>query len=220
MSSVLDAINEKLRKMNDFLAFPDTPAAIPVFNGETHTVSFTEFIEKFQLVARMRKWTDKQRALCLPGYLGGYALEVYRQFSDRIQADFHALINALETKFIIAEGAKYAALEMRSRSLQPGEGIAGFAAELRKLARAAYPNFSEAARDRLALEKFISCVPTEMRLDLMNKEPEDLHEAVNCAKKFSMRQKIIQNSCNENRLVQMQNEIEETIEPNAIDATK
>ena len=40
MSTVLDAIDEKLRKMNDFLTFPDTPAVmkIPVFNGETYTV--------------------------------------------------------------------------------------------------------------------------------------------------------------------------------------
>ena len=98
---------------------------------------------------------------------------------------------------------------MRSRTSEP-EGITEFAAELRKLARPAYPDFDEAARDRLTLQKFISCVPTQMRLDLMDKEPEDLHEAVNCAKEFSMREKkIIQKSDNENRLVQVQNEIKE-----------
>ena len=134
MSTVLDAIDEKLRKMNDFLTFPDTPAVmkIPVFNGETYTVSFTEFIDKFQLVAQARKWSSEQRALWLPGYLQGYALEVYRQFSNTIKADFHALIDALETKFNIPDGAQYAALEMRSRTLEPGEGITEFAAELRK----------------------------------------------------------------------------------------
>ena len=99
MSTVLDDIDEKLRKMNSLLTCPETPAAmnIPVFNGETYKVSFTEFIEKFQLVARARKWTDEQRALWLPGYLQGYALEVYRQFSDAVQADFHALTCLLYT---------------------------------------------------------------------------------------------------------------------------
>ena len=98
---------------------------------------------------------------------------------------------------------------MRSQTLEPGEGITEFAAELRKLARAAYPDFDEATRDRLTLEKFITCVPTQMRFDLMDREPEDLHEAVNCTKKFSMRQKIIQKSETDNKLVQVQNELEQ-----------
>lgn len=151
MSSVLDDIDEKLDKIEATLMFPKPSVSetmhISFFNGEINPLTFTEFLEKFQLVARALEWTDKYRAHWMPGFLQVYALEVYRQLPDGVRGDYSQLIDALETKFAIPEGAQFASLEMRSRNLEPSEDITEFATELRKLTRAVYPSFPETAID-------------------------------------------------------------------------
>ena len=168
---------------------------IPTFSGErslANDLPFDEFVDRFKLIARALAWTDKQKVALFPTFLSSYALECYRELSTATQTDFNLLIPELQKKLKTPHTERLSALTFRNRKLRPDESYGTFAAELKRLARSAYPTFKPDALETMATEVFIAGLPQDIQLYILEKDPQTVDDALVLAEKAIMRQKLIQ----------------------------
>jgi hypothetical protein len=165
---------------------------IPNFTGETlWSASFEDWLEKFDLLSRALGWSLKQKLYLLPAHLEGYALEIYRSQPPGIQADYTDLVSAMKLKLQLPHNERYKAVALSQRRLKKDEPIGQFATDLRRLARAAYPTMDANNRDLITLETFIRGLPRELKKSLLDKEPENLDDAVLLTQKIIMRDRVL-----------------------------
>lgn len=90
---------------------------------------FAEWVTKFEVVCRLQKYKDLESII--PLVLKGPAFAVYMQLSAVDKNDYESIKGALTKAFCIGSVQAYELF--RQRSLQPGEAIDVFVADLRRL---------------------------------------------------------------------------------------
>ena len=119
--------------------------------------------------------------------LAGRALEIYRALPKAVQQDYNALTRALIDKLTTPHAVRVAALKLRQRKFQPGETVLQYVTVLKRLGRRALPNFSEEQLNEHLVENFLMGLPRHLKSPLLDKDPQNLDQAINYAQNILAR---------------------------------
>ena len=159
---------------------------IAYFSGEeTNGPSVNEFIDRFNLVARLYGFKNDVRARILPIYLTGRALDFYATLSKQVQKDYPKLVTALRNAFLNSHRSRCAVIELRNRTKRDDESIVQYADVMRKLARQAFPTATYADQNRNASLDFVFGLPTDLSSRVLDRNPETLDSALDFAVQIS-----------------------------------
>ncbi|MGH0138647.1 UNVERIFIED_CONTAM: hypothetical protein FKN15_003064 [Acipenser sinensis] len=150
------------------------------FDGKA---SWEAYRTKFELVAEINGWDTKRKADRLIAALEGEALHTLLEVSKPERRSYEAVVQALDCRFDGTENPLTLRQQLKDRFRRPGEPLGQFAADVRYLARQAYPEFPTAIQEELATDAFLhgltpGAVRNQVRLDT----PQTLDAALARAK--------------------------------------
>ena len=90
-----------------------------------------EWFQRFKICCLANQWNDEIKAWKLPMLLEGEALASWLELSDEQQADYKAAKEQLITKMVPIEFVSLE--EFHSRMMRPGEAIALYLLDLKRL---------------------------------------------------------------------------------------
>ena len=153
------------------------PVATPeTYSGEGH---FDEWTDHFESVAVLNEWTDTQMAQWLAVRLVGRALTAFKRLPPETQKSYAAAKAALKQRFEPASKQALYAAEFHSRQKQPSEDWPGFGDDLRVLADKAFPDLAESAKERFAVDRFLSQLDDpQLAFSVRQKQPKTIDTAV------------------------------------------
>ena len=161
----------------------ETPRAKPrplitpePFNG---TGSFNDWVDHFEGVAAVNEWDDAAKLLWMRVRLVGRAQTAYGRLPETSKGDYDSLKKALKERFEPDSKKELYLSEFSTRKRKTGEGWAEYADELRVLADRAFPDLDEKARERLALNQYLSQLDNpQVAFNVKQKRPDKLVDAV------------------------------------------
>jgi len=153
---------------------------IPEFGGELQD-DYYQFKAIFDKTARAADWTDQQKACFLPLRLRRKAADVFDHLDASTKEDWEALEKALESKLVPAHMTTHFRLAFKRRVQGPDESVLDFAQAIQKLARRAYPEFTEEVMEKLKLDAFINGLRFDLKRIVLIVKPDGFEEAVNSA---------------------------------------
>ena len=153
------------------------PVATPeTYSGESH---FDEWIDHFESVAALNEWTDTQMAQWLAVRLVGRAHTAFKRLPDETRRSYAAAKAALKERFEPASKQALYAAEFHSRQKQPSEDWPSFGDDLRILADKAFPDLTESAKERFAVDRFLSQLDDpQLAFSVRQKQPKIVDIAV------------------------------------------
>lgn len=95
--------------------------------------------------------------------------------------NYVALVAALERRFGSEEQSELHRVQLRSRLRNKGESLPELAQAISRLTREAYPSADWVMRDMLAMENFVDCLDTDLRLKVVQTRPRSMDQAVKIA---------------------------------------
>ena len=120
--------------------------------------SWEQWYFRFQNVAAVNDWHTETPLKWLKVRLVGWAQTAFQRLPDDTQADFKQAVAALKEHFEPVSCKTCYQVELQSRRKRKTESWADLADDLRRLADKAYPDLEERARERLALNTYLSLV--------------------------------------------------------------
>ena len=153
------------------------PLVLPdPFSGEG---SWEQWYFHFQNVAAVNDWNAENQLKWLKVRLVGRAQTAFQRLPDDTRADFKLAVAALKERFEPASRKTRYQAELQSRRKRKTESWADLADDLRRLANKAYPDLEERARERLALNTYLSLVDnTQVAFAVKQRVPDTLDAAV------------------------------------------
>ena len=148
------------------------------------TEDFEEWLDHFNAVASVNRWSEEDQCAILKAYLPPRTLTLFKELRPEIRAttDFFILSTALCNKVTPPEKLEVYKSEFKVRTKKPSENLDEFGRSLRKLARKAYPNLNDQVRDELAKDQFILMLPSsQLRIAVRQGRPETLDVAIRLA---------------------------------------
>ena len=122
------------------------------------------FVEKVDLIARLKKHEDEEKAVFIGSKLGGPAFDVYRRLTAAEKKDPEVLKTNLLREFCREERNREEALDALMRgSRKSGETPQAYAYRVLKLVSLAYSTLSAANREIIAKDYFLSGLSSELR---------------------------------------------------------
>eukprot|EP00731_Ephydatia_muelleri_P036553 Em0276g5a len=161
------------------LAMAQRPVLLPdPFDGEK--TSWPEWETHFKHVAVVNKWESADEKLkWLRVRLTGKALAAFSRCSEDVRNDYGECMKALAKRFNPDSKREVYVAELHSRNRRKEEDWATYADILKGLADKAYPDLEEAARERLALNQFLSELDKpQVAFGVRQGRPKSLDEAV------------------------------------------
>ncbi|MCP4486196.1 MAG: hypothetical protein GY820_02585, partial [Gammaproteobacteria bacterium] len=151
--------------------------------SDGHT--FSEWIRRFEEIARARKWEGDRRAQILPTFLDGQALLAYRRLDDAVQNSYDAVKAALANRLEPVVSTEFYAAKLHSpRRQSENEDVSAFAAEIERLTQGAYPvtdTFPSTAQNLQMRNCFVSGLKRDLQLEVLGKSTGTFEEAVRAA---------------------------------------
>ena len=145
----------------------------------TGTGSFTDWVDHFEGVAAINEWDDATKLMWMKVRLVGRAQTAYGRLSTEAKGSYAALKTALKERFEPDSRRELYLSEFSTKKRKVGEGWAEYADELRVLADKAFPELEEKARERLALNHYLSQLDNpQVAFNVKQKRPTNLVEAV------------------------------------------
>ena len=130
------------------------PVVLPdAYTGEG---SWDEWLEHFENVAAVNKWTPEQKLLWLKVRLTGRAQRAFKQLPEEAQAAYPEAVKALHVRFEPESKRVLYVAEFHTRTKKKSEGWADFGEDLRVLADRAFPTLGADARQLLALQQYLT----------------------------------------------------------------
>ena len=154
------------------------PLVLPeTFSGEG---SWDEWISHFENVADVNAWDgDAAKLKWLKVRLTGRAQRAFQQFTEASQGTYSHAKKALRERFDPDSKRELYAVELNTRRKRKAEGWADFAEDLRRLTDKAYPDLQEEARERLALNSYLSQLSDpQVSFSVRQRQPKSVDEAV------------------------------------------
>ena len=116
-----------------------------------------EWFQRFEICCSANQWNDEVKARKLPTLFEGEALAIWLELSEEQQADYEVAKEQLIKKMAPTEFVSLE--EFHSRKMRPGEAIALYLHDLKRLLRQAMPELAENATKPLLLHQFLSGLP-------------------------------------------------------------
>ena len=140
-----------------------------------------EWFQRFEICCSANQWNDEIKAWKLPTLLEGEALASWLELSDEQQADYKVAKEQVITKMTPNEFVSLE--EFHSRMMRPGEAIALYLHDLKRLLQQAMPGLAENASNPLLLHQFLSGLPGSISRQLhASGDTKDLGAVVQRAK--------------------------------------
>ena len=146
------------------------------FNGE---LSWDEWIDHFESVARVNEWDDATRLLWLEVRMTGKAQSAWRRITYEAKSHYDTVKVALRKRFEPDSRRELYAVEFQTRRHNRGESWEELADTLRILADKAFPDLQDQAKEQLSLDRYLASLDKpELALAVKQKCPRNIDEAV------------------------------------------
>lgn len=147
------------------------------YNGVVGDVD--EWIEKYELIAKINAWNDTTKLDSIQIFLAGRALDVYRELSGAEKADFAKLKKNFRNKILSCDTVEIAKSEFNNRVQTEGETFDELSSGIKKLCKKAYPSIPDDVQKMLCRDRFLDAIRSkELRLMVKNSRPKTLTDAV------------------------------------------
>ncbi|CAK9821257.1 hypothetical protein ANTRET_LOCUS23 [Anthophora retusa] len=123
--------------------------------------SWEEYFIQFEAIACANGWDDARKATALIAVLEGSARGVLTSLSASQRESFRELVSALEFRFGARNLSNLNYVLFQNCRQRRGESISSLAAEIERLARAAFADCPVEARDKLAASQFVTALASE-----------------------------------------------------------
>lgn len=153
------------------------PVVLPdTFNGEAN---WDQWIFHFESVAEVNEWTAEQKMKWLKVRLTGRAQAAFQHLSAEARGNYERATKSLRERFEPESRRNRYEAEFQTRRKNITEAWADFAEDLRTLADKAYPELQEEARERLALNAYLTQLDQpQVAFAVKQKGPKSLDAAV------------------------------------------
>ena len=155
------------------------PLIIPdAFQGTAEN-SWDQWSYHFGNVAEVNGWSAEDKLKWLKVRLTGRAQIAFQHLPEDDRDDFDKATKALKERFEPASKKHRYQAELQSRKKKKGENWADFAEDLRAISDKAYPDLQTEARERLALNQFLSQLDDQqVAFAVKQRAPSSLDAAV------------------------------------------
>lgn len=140
---------------------------------------WNEWLEVFEMYARVNGWIGSEKADMLAVNLRGKARKVYVDLNAQVRTDYKTLSGELSNRFSHGGTPALASVEFHTRVRKVSESYLDFAIELRRLAKMAFPTLNDSAREKVCIGEYVSRVERkELRLALRHRQFQTVDELV------------------------------------------
>jgi len=158
------------------------PFNVTAFTGEAGSKDFRVWLDDFKRMARSQGMTEDECLDCLPSFLDGMALFVYkRQISDFEKLTFDSLVVAIDKNIrgMLGNGSEtlHAMLQKRDQT------VAEFATQLWNRAESVYASMAKEELEELCKNIFLAGVKTEIKNEFGLGDTGSLNDTVRQAVK-------------------------------------
>jgi hypothetical protein len=159
---------------------------IPTFSGDSVGLSFEEWWNKFDAIARCANWDPQRRLQVFPSKLTSTAFDFYRQLertSPQVILDLDRLKAQFEDRFKDPTTRETYLTRFHAAYKLPAETIKDFAQRLEKLYSKAFPgqNMTDVQIDYQLKIRFISGLDPRLQRYVRSANPATLKDAVTVA---------------------------------------
>ena len=153
------------------------PLVLPdVFTGDKN---WEEWIDHFDSVATVNGWDDAAKLQWLRVRMTGRAATTFRRLPEETRADFALSVAALQKRFEPESKKELYMAELQTRTKKRKEDWTVFGEELKRLADKAYPDLQNEARERLALNQYLSRLEDpQLAFSVRQNKPTDVDSAI------------------------------------------
>ena len=147
------------------------------FSGEG---SWTDWNDHFSNVAIINGWGDDEKLLWLRVKLIGRAQAAYKRLSEETRVSYGESVKALQQRFEPESKRELYTVQFQVRHKKTDEGWADFGDALLTLAELAFPEFSSEARERLALNNYLTQLhgKPQLAMAVRQQRPKTVDDAV------------------------------------------
>ena len=159
------------------MATPNRPSIVPeAYDGSG---SWEQWILHFCNAAAVNEWDNGAKLKWLRVRLTGKAQIAFERLTTETKADYSRAVKALGERFNPSSCKTRYQAELQTRRKRKEENWADLADNLRTLADKAYPDLEDKARERLALNAYLSQLENpHIAFGVKQKTPQTLDEAV------------------------------------------
>lgn len=153
------------------------PVVTPeLYSGEG---SFDEWLDHFDSVAKINGWKDEEATQWLSVRLVGRAKAAYKRLPEETKQNLDRAKAALRRRFEPESKRSLYTAEFQARCKLPSEDWATFADDLKNLADKALPDLDDTARERLAVDRFLTQIADpQLAFGVRQKQPKTVDDAV------------------------------------------
>ena len=153
------------------------PVVLPEsFNGEG---DWSDWIEHFESVAAVNRWTEEEKLLWLRVRLVGRAATAFKRVDEDAKRSYGDSIAALKERFDPGSKRELYLAELLARKKRPREEWAAFAEDLKRLVERAYPELQDNAREQIALTHYLGQLDQpQLAFSVKQRRPKAVDEAV------------------------------------------
>ena len=157
--------------------FPDT------FSGTRSELR--DWLVHFDMIARLNGWNEAEKGTHLAISLRGAAQQVLRDLPLEERENYVCVVRALKRRYDPEQRESLKRMEFRNRHKKKDETVSEYGFVLIRMVTSAYPNLSQQAREDLAVEQFITGLPTkEIQQHVQFSRPKSMEQATSLATEF------------------------------------
>ena len=120
--------------------------------------SVVDYLKQFELTAKRNDWNEPEKASALLCALDGSARSILSEIDDDDQDDYEQIKQILLNRFGPVSHTEVHEQALRDLRLLKGQPIRELSTEVTRLAKLAYPDFQQSARNRLATNALINAI--------------------------------------------------------------
>ena len=136
----------------------------------------------FEATARLNKWSDSEKSLCLIAAMKGGAQRVVQHLSDDERSSYQNIVKVLDQRYALDDQAEKHAMVLAQRRQKPDESLQELGDVCRRLFTLAYPDAEGKLKDQLMKKAFIEMIADEkIQRSTARGDAKTLEEAVHLA---------------------------------------
>ena len=156
--------------MNKPPVFPE------LYTGEK---SWDEWYDHFDSIATVCEWDDATKLSWLRVRLSGRAATTFRRLPEETWVNFMQVMKALWERFEPESKRELYMAELQTRMKKRNEDWAVYGEDLKQLADKAYPDLEDAARERFAMNHYLTQLTSpQVAFSVRQAKPKTVDEAV------------------------------------------
>ena len=151
---------------------------LPAYTGKE---KWEVWYHRFEAVAKLNNWNDKNKLLeLLPRLQGAAGDFAYDQLSQKTLNSYERITKELQNRFGLFETTKNYKVMFTRRNQKSGESVETYAAELKRIYDKAYTNRDRRTRQEDLLQRFLmGLIDNKTRVYIeLHRDPNTIEEAV------------------------------------------